>query len=77
MVVSDQDTPTTEDGDLLTQTCNCCVGRVKALRIVELDCNLGKKKRGFYTLLDGCECRACGAKGDSFSSNKKHSNSAP
>ncbi|CAG5126827.1 unnamed protein product, partial [Candidula unifasciata] len=39
----------------------CCVGIIDGLRIVELDCPLGGRKRGFYTLLSDCQCQNCGA----------------
>lgn len=47
----------------LNQTCSCCAGVMEKLRIVTLKCPLGETKRGFYTLLSGCRCRACGYSG--------------
>ncbi|BFZ23939.1 hypothetical protein BsWGS_26978 [Bradybaena similaris] len=54
----------------VSQTCKCCVGIMDGLRIVELDCPLGGRKRGFYTLLRECQCQACSVSEDHLPASK-------
>lgn len=59
---------TTDDAAMqlnhLNQTCQCCVGLVQGIRIVQLKCPSGDSKRGFFQLLRDCECRSCSLEGE-------------
>ncbi|XP_059155115.1 fibroblast growth factor receptor 4-like [Physella acuta] len=54
-----------------TQSCKCCVGIVERLRIVEFECPFGKKKKGFFTLLNGCQCQTCHTEKNSVRQDEK------
>ncbi|XP_041377718.1 fibroblast growth factor receptor-like [Gigantopelta aegis] len=48
----------------LNQTCECCVGVVQGIKIVQLDCPSGGRKTGFYTSLRDCICQRCKVEGE-------------
>ncbi|KAH9513557.1 Contactin-6 [Bulinus truncatus] len=63
IVVTDQLSKIEKADNVIAQTCNCCVGKLETVKIVEMECPLRQKSLAYIPVLHRCECRPCGGGG--------------
>nr|KAI8736148.1 fibroblast growth factor receptor 1 [Biomphalaria glabrata] len=60
IVVTENLSKTERADDVIAQTCQCCIGKLETMKIVEMECPLRQKSLAYIPVLHRCECQPCG-----------------